>query len=61
MTKQELINEFDANTTLTEDPDGRVEIKCNKGLWATSGMDADRVVNEAMHYFQQYHRDGEYL
>lgn len=39
---------------------GLLEIDCKLGLWSVSGADAERVENEARHYWIQYFQDGEY-
>lgn len=33
---------------------------CIKGLWAVSCADKDRAHGEAINYFAQYYKDGEY-
>ena len=38
----------------------RYEATCPKNLWSVSGPDMNTVIAEAMHYWQQYDRDGEY-
>ncbi len=40
--------------------DGRLRIRCVRGLWSVEGEDRKAVLREATHYFQQYHADGEY-
>ena len=37
-------------------------VDCKLGLWSVSGhiLDAFRINDEAMHYFMQYKKDGEY-
>ena len=35
-------------------------MRCKRGLWAVSAPTFVRAYTEAMHYFAQYHADGEY-
>jgi hypothetical protein len=39
---------------------GRVSLKCKLGFWAVEAENSDSVYTEAVHYWQQYARDGEY-
>lgn len=36
------------------------EITCKLGLWEVSDSNFERAFSEALHYFNQYHEDGEY-
>lgn len=36
------------------------EIHCKLGLWSVSGKNLNDVKREALHYWVQYLRDGEY-
>jgi hypothetical protein len=47
----------DFEKCVTRSADG---ISCNLGLWSVSGPDVERVECEALHYWFQYFRDGEY-
>lgn len=40
--------------------DGTMLICCKLGNWSASGRDRDQLRREAMHYWAQYHSDGEY-
>lgn len=40
--------------------DGTIEVRCKLGLWSVSGKDGEYVRENAMHYWLQYYRDGEY-
>lgn len=40
--------------------DGRTSITCKLGLWGVSAASESEALREAMHYWQQYLRDGEY-
>lgn len=51
---------FELNTTTKIEYDGMVTIKCNKGLWKVSSLNKYWATLEAMPYFTQYERDGEY-
>ena len=35
-------------------------IQCKLGLWKVTGIYGMPLINEAMHYFEQYKEDGEY-
>ena len=50
---------YEKNTTMTED-DGRVQIRCNKGLWGVDAPNKSQATVEAVRYFLQYASDGEY-
>lgn len=47
-------------TRRTRLSDGSLRIRCVRGLWSVEGKDRNLVRREAMHYWQQYHSDGEY-
>ena len=53
------MNEFEKCTICKHDED-RYIIECKKGLWAVEGPYMKQIINEAMHYFNQYKADGEY-
>lgn len=36
------------------------DISCNLGLWSVSAPDQETAQDEALHYFRQYKKDGEY-
>ena len=38
----------------------RCVIACKLGLWSVEGPFGMALIHEAMHYFEQYKRDGEY-
>ena len=40
----------------------RLTVDCKLGLWSVSGpmVDGDKINDEALHYFMQYKKDGEY-
>ena len=50
---------FEKNTTKTE-ADGRVMIRCNKGLWSVDAPSEYEAMREAVRYYIQYAEDGEY-
>ena len=50
---------FGKHTTATV-KDGRIDIKCNKGLWSVSSRSHTEAYTEAMRYFCLYYGDGEY-
>jgi hypothetical protein len=56
----EQANLFDQCCTTELQDDGRVTIKCNKGLWAIIAPNLDTARREAGTYFAQYLSDGEY-
>lgn len=35
-------------------------VECSLGLWEVQGSFTDCVMSEALHYWQQYAKDGEY-
>lgn len=37
-----------------------VQINCKKGLWVVYAPDRETAEREALHYFRQYYKDGEY-
>jgi len=51
--------EFSITLHLKE-KNGVFTCSCPKGLWAVSGPSDPVVMREAIHYFRQYARDGEY-
>ena len=51
---------FDRCTETKMMKDGAIQIHCKIGLWSVYGIDHARVQAEALHYFSQYLRDGEY-
>lgn len=51
--------DFHKCTTMTK-RNGVIEIECKLGLWSVQGKFMMQVINEALHYFDQYKRDGEY-
>jgi hypothetical protein len=46
--------------TTTQLEDGRVTIKCNKGLWAIVQWDMALAEMDARRYFETYLREGAY-
>ena len=50
---------FEKNTTKTE-ADGRVMIRCNKGLWSVAAPSEYEAMREAVKCYIQYAEDGEY-
>lgn len=50
---------FNKMTTRTRDRYGYT-FRCSKGNWSVTAPDYDDAKKEAMHYFQQYLKDGEY-
>jgi hypothetical protein len=52
---------FDGNVVFTHTDDGEYEYKCKRGLWTVSGASHQRVIREAMNYYEQYLQDGEYV
>lgn len=60
MSKYDIVlDAYHKNTSVSDIGDGRVRIKCKKGLWSVEGP-MKEAVNEAIHYFKQYWNDGEY-
>lgn len=51
---------FKSNIIINEEPDGRCEISCKKGLWSVSANGLLTAIHEALHYYVQYKNDGEY-
>ena len=54
-----LIDEFDKNTRARVN-NGRHTIRCRLGLWVVDAPTLKEARREAMHYFLQYYKDGEY-
>lgn len=40
-------------------PEG-FRVSCKLGFWSVEGPELQRALTEGMHYYQQYHADGEY-
>lgn len=60
MTESEReMEEFNACTTYLRRND-RCTISCRMGLWSVEGKYGIKLIDEAMHYWRQYKRDGEY-
>ena len=61
-----LIGSFDKNVIITKAFNTRsigsisYTYRCRKGLFCVTGQDEESVKREAIHYFRQYHSDGEY-
>jgi hypothetical protein len=50
---------FDTCTTMRTE-NSITHIDCKLGLWGVSGADCPMLVTEALYYWLQYYRDGEY-
>lgn len=51
--------EFEKNVIIKKTKKGWIA-ECKKGLFSINGNSEDLVRSEAMHYFVQYQKDGEY-
>lgn len=54
------LSDFYKCVTKRKRKNGKVSINCKLGLWAVSAPDEDSATIEALRYWQQYARDGEY-
>ncbi len=54
------VSDFDKCVIYQNRIDGAVKISCQLGLWSVSGPHIEAVEREAMHYWIQYYKDGEY-
>ena len=54
------VKPFDRCTETKLIQNGSMEIHCKRGLWYVLGRDHKRVKLEALNYWVQYLRDGEY-
>ena len=61
ITEGIFMNDFKKCIKTTIEGD-RLTIACKLGLWSVSGhiFDPFRINDEALHYFMQYKKDGEY-
>ena len=55
------MNDFEKCVKFSIEGD-RLNVECKLGLWSVSGhiSDVSSVNDEALHYFRQYKKDGEY-
>jgi hypothetical protein len=60
MTLSDIGQAFKDNVIIRRLKSGRYRARCRKGLWSVEGPDAGPILDEALHYFQQYYEDGEY-
>ncbi len=67
MNEQEELIEFDNDmkellkcTTSNSFGNGMIEISCKLGNWSVVGPYSMILINQAMHYFELYKKDGEY-
>ena len=60
-TKRNKMTDLEKCTNFTFNGD-QVTFACKLGLWSVSGhiRQAFRINDEALHYFNQYKKDGEY-
>jgi len=55
----DILEAFSKNTSYRKTQNGHL-IGCKKGLWEVEGNTLESVFSEALHYFLQYWKDGEY-
>ena len=67
MDEQKLLEQFEADMkelhkcATFQQSARRLAINCKLGLWGVDGPNNMTTINEAMHYFEQYKNDGEYV
>ena len=55
----EMMNSFEKDTVKSY-KNGRYQIDCRLGLWGVDAYTSAQAEYEAMHYYAQYKKDGEY-
>jgi hypothetical protein len=60
MTLAQAATEFDICTIFTQDTDGSFTYRCRLGFWSVNSTDRVWLRGEAMRYWIQYWKDGEY-